>query len=69
MMYLGIRDDTEHDDGIPQVLHDIEGGSLSARQLKKLEIIRKDGKTPFYRSQCHAIRLSDKANVISLNIY
>jgi hypothetical protein len=43
-----LADGTEVDDGLAQMLRDVEGRCLSARQLKKLEIMRKDGKTPLY---------------------
>jgi hypothetical protein len=43
-----LADNTEDDDGLSQMLRDVEGRFLSARQLKKLEIMRKDGKTPLY---------------------
>jgi hypothetical protein len=43
-----IVDDTKHDDGISQVLRDVEGGFLGARQLKKLDI-EKGLKTPLYQ--------------------
>ena len=33
-----------------QLLHDVECGFFSARQLKKLDTMRKDVKTPLYKS-------------------
>ena len=41
-----LADDTEHVDGVSQLLHDVESGFLSVRQWRKLEIMREDGKTP-----------------------
>jgi hypothetical protein len=39
-----LANNIEHDDNSFQLLCDVEDGFLSARQLKKLEITRKDGK-------------------------
>ena len=41
-----LADDTEDNDGISQLLRNIETGCLSERQLRKLEKMRQDGKTP-----------------------
>lgn len=43
-----LDDDTIEDDGLSQMLCDVEDRFLSAMQLKRLEIIRKDAKTPLY---------------------
>ena len=43
-----LADDTEDNDGISQLLHNVETGCLSERQLRKLEKIRQDDKTPLY---------------------
>jgi hypothetical protein len=56
-------DDTEENDGISQFLHDVHGGFLSATQLKKLEIMRKDAKTPLYPT-CPISKL--EANIMLL---
>ena len=45
-----LADDTEDNDGISQLLRNIETGCLSERQLRKLEKMRQDGKTPLYRN-------------------
>ena len=45
-----LADDTEDNDGISQLLRNVETGCLSKRQLRKLEKIRKDGKTPLYKN-------------------
>ena len=45
-----LADDTKHEDGISQLPHDVESGFLSDKQLRKLEIIRKDVETPLYPS-------------------
>ena len=58
-------DDTEHNDGISQLLHNIETGCLSERQLRKLEKMRKDGKTPLYKN-CPMSKL--EANIMLLEI-
>ena len=44
-----LADDSEHDDSISQLLHNVESGLLSERQLRKLEIVRKDGETHWLR--------------------
>jgi hypothetical protein len=44
-----LADDTEHDDGISQLVRNVERGFLSDRQLRKLEKMRQDGKTPLYK--------------------
>ena len=44
-----LADNTEDNDGISQLLRNVETGCLSERQLRKLEKIRQDGKTPLYR--------------------
>jgi hypothetical protein len=45
-----LADDTEHDDGISQLVHNVESGFLNDRQLRKLEKMRQDGKTPLYKN-------------------
>jgi len=45
-----LADDTEDNDGISQLLRNVETGCLSERQLRKLEKMRQDGKTPLYRN-------------------
>ena len=45
-----LADDTEDNDGISQLLRNVETGYLSERQLRKLEKMRQDGKTPLYRN-------------------
>ena len=40
-----LADDTVDNDGISQLLRNVETGCLSERQLRKLEKIRQDGKT------------------------
>jgi hypothetical protein len=35
-----LADDTEHDDGISQLIRNVESGFLSDRQLRKLEKMR-----------------------------
>ena len=45
-----LADDTEDNDGISQVLRNVETGCLSEKQLRKLEKMRQDGKTPLYRN-------------------
>ena len=45
-----LADDTEDNDGISQLLHNVETRCLSERQLRKLEKMRQDGKTPLYRN-------------------
>ena len=45
-----LADDTEDNDGISQLLRNAETGCLSERQLRKLEKMRQDGKTPLYRN-------------------
>ena len=60
-----LADDTEDNDGISQLLRNVETGCLSERQLRKLEKLRQDGKTPLYRklsneqteSRHHAVRV------------
>jgi len=44
-----LADDTENNDGISQLVRNVESGFLSGRQLRKLEKIRYDGKTPLYK--------------------
>ena len=44
-----LADDTEHDGGISQLVRNVESGFLSDRELKKLEKMRQDGKTPLYK--------------------
>ena len=43
-----LADDSEDNDGICQLLRNVETGCLSERQLRKLEKMRQDGKTPLY---------------------
>jgi hypothetical protein len=45
-----LADDTEDNDDISQLLRNVETGCLSERQLRKLEKMRKDGKTPLYKN-------------------
>ena len=45
-----LADDTEDNDGISQLLHNVETECLSERQLRKLEKIRQDYKTSLYRN-------------------
>ena len=46
-----LADDTkDNNDGISQLLRNVEAKCLSERQLRKLEKIRQDGKTPLYRN-------------------
>jgi hypothetical protein len=42
-----LADDIEYDDSISQLVRNVESGFHSDRQLRKLEKIRQDGKTPF----------------------
>ena len=44
-----LANDTEDNDGISQLLRNVETECLSERQLRKLEKMRQDGKTPLYR--------------------
>ena len=45
-----LANDTEDNDGISQLLCNVETGCLSERQMRKLEKMRQDGKTPLYRN-------------------
>ena len=45
-----LADDIEDDDGISQLVRNVESGVLSDRQLRKLEKMRQDGKTALYRN-------------------
>ena len=45
-----LADDTEDNDGISQLLRNVEAKCLSERQLKKVERMRQDGKTPLYKN-------------------
>ena len=45
-------DDTEEDNGISLLLHNVETGFLSDSLVKKLEKMREDGKTPLYKDCC-----------------
>ena len=45
-----LADDTKDNDGISQLLHNVETRCLSERQLRKLEKMRQDGKTPLYKN-------------------
>ena len=44
-----LADDTKDNDGISQLLRNVETRCLSERQLRKLEKMRQDGKTSLYR--------------------
>ena len=44
-----LADDTLHPDGTDQLLHNVESGFFSDRQLRMQEIMREDGKTPLYK--------------------
>jgi hypothetical protein len=41
-----LADDTEDDNDISQLVRNVESGFPSDRQLRKLEKIKQDGKTP-----------------------
>jgi hypothetical protein len=43
-----LADDTEDNNGISQLVRNVETGCLSETQLRKLEKMRQDGKTPLY---------------------
>ena len=58
-----LADDTGDDDGISQLLHNMEGGCLSDRQLKNLEKRKQDEKTPLYKD-CPVSKL--KADIMLL---
>ena len=58
-----LADDTKDNDGISQLLRNIETRCLSERQLRKLEKMRQDSKTPLYRN-CPMSKL--KANIMLL---
>ena len=45
-----LADDTEDNNGISQLLRNVETGCLSERQLRKLEKMRQDDKTPLYQN-------------------
>jgi hypothetical protein len=45
-----LPNDTEDNDGISQLLRNVEIGCLSERQLRNLEKMRQDGKTPLYKN-------------------
>ena len=45
-----LANNTKDSDGIFQLLRNVETGCLSERQLRKLEKMRQDGKTPLYRN-------------------
>ena len=46
-----LADNTEdNNDGISQLLRNVKAGCLSERQLRKLEKMRQNGKTPLYRN-------------------
>ena len=45
-----LANDTEDNDGISQLLRNVETTCLSERQLRKREKIRQDGKTPLYKN-------------------
>ena len=44
-----VADDTKDNDGISQLLRNAETRCFSERQLRKLEKMRQDGKTPLYK--------------------
>ena len=44
-----LADDTEDNNDISQLLRNVEIRCLNERQLRKLEKMRQDGKTPLYR--------------------
>jgi hypothetical protein len=56
-------DDTEYNDGIFQLVRNVESGFLSDRQLRKLEKMRQDDKTPLY-NDCPVSKL--EANIMLL---
>jgi hypothetical protein len=58
-----LADDTEDNDGISQLLRNVETGCLSERELRKLEKMRQDGKTPLYKN-CPMSKL--EANIMLL---
>jgi hypothetical protein len=45
-----LADDTEDNSGISQLLRNVETGCLGEKQLRKLEKMRQDGKTPLYKN-------------------
>jgi hypothetical protein len=45
-----LDNDTDDNDGISQLLCNVETGCLSERQLRKLEKMRQDGKTTLYKN-------------------
>ena len=45
-----LADNTEDNNSISQLLRNVEIGCLSKRQLRKLEKMRQDGKTPLYKN-------------------
>ena len=59
-----LTDDTEDNDGIFQLLRNVETGCLCERQLRKLEKMRQDGKTPLYRN-CPMSKLFKSTNGLS----
>jgi hypothetical protein len=58
-----LADDIEHDDGISQLLRNVESGCLSERHLRKLEKMRQDDKIPLYKN-CPMSKL--EANIMLL---
>jgi hypothetical protein len=60
-----LADDTKDNDGICQLLRNVETGCLSERQLRKLEKMRQYGKTPLYRN-CPMSKL--EANIMLLEV-
>jgi hypothetical protein len=44
-----LANDTEDNDGISQLLRNVESGCLSETHQRKLEKMRQDGKTPLYK--------------------
>ena len=56
-----LADNTKDNNDISQLLHNVETGCLSERQLRKLEKMRQDGKTPLY-GNCPMSRL--EANIM-----
>ena len=62
-----LADDTEDNDDISQLLRNVETGCLSERQLRKLEKMRQDGKTPLYRN-CPMSKLESRHHAVRVQI-
>ena len=63
-----LADDTEdNNDGISQLLRNVEAGCLSERQLRKLEKMRQDGKTPLYKN-CPMSKLETNIMLLEFNL-